>query len=57
MGPASGQVTVFFTAPGEKSGRYTGDPRNLPLGDHYEIQLDVGTPVVAPAPITRLGGL
>src|SRR6516164_4796358 len=44
VGPATGKVTVFFTSPGKASGIYTGDPRNLPLGDHYEIQLDVGTP-------------
>ncbi len=57
VGPATGKVTVFFTAPGEKTGLYTGDPRNLPLGDRYEIQLDVGTPVVAPVQVTNWGGL
>ncbi|HXY28436.1 MAG TPA: hypothetical protein VEH82_09175 [Acidimicrobiales bacterium] len=57
VGPATGPVTVFFTAPGEKTGIYTGDPRNLPLGDHYEIQLDVGSPVVAPVHVTNWGGL
>ena len=36
---------------------YTGDPRNLPLGDHYQIQLDVGTPIVAPVKVTNWGGL
>ena len=57
VGPATGPVTVFFTAPGEKTGIYTGDPRNLPLGDHYQIQLDVGSPVVAPVQVTNWGGL
>jgi hypothetical protein len=57
VGPAKGPVTVFFTAPGQKTGIYTGDPRNLPLGDHYEIQLDVGTPIVAPVKVTNWGGL
>jgi|HubBroStandDraft_1064217.scaffolds.fasta_scaffold126235_2 hypothetical protein len=57
VGPATGKVTVFFTAPGEKSGIYKGNPRNLPLGDHYEIQLDVGTPIVAPVQVTNWGGL
>jgi len=57
VGPATGPVTVFFTSPGKKSGLYTGDPRNLPLGDHYEIQLDVGTPIVAPVKVTNWGGL
>ena len=30
VGPATGQVTVFFTSPGKKPGIYTGNPRNLP---------------------------
>jgi hypothetical protein len=46
-----------LTAPGYQSAVYTGDPRNLPLGDHYEIQLDVGTPIVAPYKVTDWGGL
>jgi len=53
VGPATGKVTVFFTSPGKKAGIYTGDPRNLPLGDHYQIQLDVGTPIVAPFKVTN----
>jgi hypothetical protein len=57
VGPAKGPVTAFFTAPGEKTGIYTGDPRNLPLGDHYQIQLNVGTPIVAPVHVTTWGGL
>jgi hypothetical protein len=57
VGPAKGKVTVFFTSPGKKPGLYTGNPRNLPLGDHYQIQLDVGTPIVAPVQITDWGGL
>jgi hypothetical protein len=57
VGPATGKVTVFFTAPGEKAGIYTGDPRDLPLGDHYQIQLDVGTPIVAPFQVKNWGGL
>jgi hypothetical protein len=57
VGPAKGNVTVFFTSPGSKTGIYTGDPRNLPLGDHYQIQLVVGTPIVAPVKVTNWGGL
>ena len=57
VGPATGPVTVFFTSPGKKAGLYKGDPRNLPLGDHYQIQLDVGTPIVAPVNVTNWGGL
>jgi hypothetical protein len=52
VGSATGKVTAFF------DGRlYTGDPANLPLGHHYQIQLDVGTPIVAPVNITNWGGL
>ena len=57
VGSATGPVTVFFTSPGKKAGIYTGDPNNLPLGDHYQIQLDVGTPIVAPVQVTNWGGL
>ena len=57
VGPATGPVTVFFTSPGSKTGLYTGNPRNLPLGDHYQIQLVVGTPIVAPVKVTNWGGL
>jgi hypothetical protein len=57
VGPATGNVTVFFTAPGQKAKLYTGNPSNLPLGDHYQIQLNVGTPIVAPVQITNWGGL
>ena len=57
VGPAQGNVTVFFTSPGQKAKLYTGNPNNLPLGDHYQIQLVVGTPIVAPVQITNWGGL
>ncbi|HEX4127149.1 MAG TPA: hypothetical protein VHX67_06175 [Acidimicrobiales bacterium] len=57
VGPAQGNVTVFFTSPGKKAQLYTGNPRDIPLGDHYQIQLNVGTPVVAPVQITNWGGL
>jgi hypothetical protein len=40
VGPAKGTVTAFV---GGK--KYTGDPKNIPLGAHSEIQLDVGTVV------------
>ena len=57
VGPATGTVTVFFTSPGKKPMLYTGNPRDLPLGDHYQIQLVVGTPIVAPVQITNWGQL
>jgi hypothetical protein len=52
VGPATGTVTTFFDGK-----LYKGNPRDLPLGDHYQIQLDVGTPIVAPVHITDWGGL
>ena len=48
---------MFFTSPGKKPRLYTGNPSNLPLGDHYQIQLVVGTPIVAPVQMTNWGGL
>jgi hypothetical protein len=57
VGPATGKVTVFFASPGKKPGLYTGNPRDLPLGDHYQIQLVVGTPIVAPVQLTSWGQL
>jgi hypothetical protein len=57
VGSATGNVTVFFTSPGKSPQLYTGNPRDIPLGDHYQIQLNVGTPIVAPVQITNWGGL
>ena len=57
VGSATGKVTVFFSSPGKHPKLYTGDPRNLPLGDHYQIQLMVGTPIVAPVQINNWSGL
>ena len=57
VGPATGTVTVFFTTPGQEPRLYEGNPRNLPLGSHYQIQLDVGSPIVAPVEVTNWGGL
>jgi hypothetical protein len=57
VGSVTGKQTVFFTAPGKKVGIYKGDPANLPLGSHYQIQINVGTPVVQPVNITNWGDL
>jgi hypothetical protein len=57
VGPVTGNETVFFAAPGKKVGIYKGDPANLPLGSHYQIQIDVGTPIVKPVDITNWGDL
>jgi hypothetical protein len=51
-GPATGHVTAFF------NGRhYLGDPRDIPLLAHAQIQLDVGRPLVAPESIQFPPGL
>jgi len=54
VGPAKGHVTVIYN---EKV--FQGNPRNVPLTAHAQIQLEVGTPLVAPESInwTSTGGL
>jgi hypothetical protein len=52
VGPAKGTVTAFFNGK-----LYKGNPRDLPLGYHYQIQLDVGTPIVAPVKLKNFGQL
>ncbi len=52
VGPARGSVTALF------NGRvFIGNPRQLPLLPHAQIQLDVGRPLIAPARITFPQGL
>jgi hypothetical protein len=52
VGPARGKVTAFF------NGRlYTGNPRSIPLLAHAQIQLDVGSPLVAQQTIQSWNGL
>jgi hypothetical protein len=52
VGPASGHVTAIY------NGKvYRGNPRNIPLTAHAQIQLEVGTPLVAPETITFARGL
>jgi len=47
VGPAHGHVTVLV------DGKvFTGNPRDVPLNKHAEIQLEVGTPLVAPESIS-----
>lgn len=38
-----GKLTVFVNGR-----RYNGNPRDIELGSHLDIQIDVGTPVIAP---------
>lgn len=40
---AKGHLTIFLN-----NRRYRGNPRDLRLGSHEDIQIDVGRPVVAP---------
>jgi hypothetical protein len=52
VGSAKGHVTVFY------DGKvYQGNPRDIPLLDKAQIQLDVGTPLIAPDLITFPGSL
>lgn len=52
VGPAAGRVTAFY------DGRlFRGNPRNIPLSKHAQIQLDVGRPLVAPVGISFPSGL
>jgi len=52
VGPSRGHVTALY------NGRvYLGNPRDIPLTAHAQIQLEVGTPLVAPVSITWPGGL
>jgi hypothetical protein len=52
VGPISGRVTAIY------DGRlYQGNPRDIPLTAHAQIQLELGTPLVSPVAITFPGGL
>ena len=52
VGPASGPVTAIY------NGRlFEGNPRQIPLTAHAQIQLDVGRPLVAPLSIAFPAGL
>jgi hypothetical protein len=52
VGPAKGHVTVLYNGQ-----VYRGNPRNIPLTKHAQIQLEVGNPLVAPESITWSSGL
>jgi hypothetical protein len=52
VGPEKGHVTALY------NGKvYQGNPRDIPLNAHAQIQLEVGTPLVAPESITFPNGL
>jgi hypothetical protein len=51
-GPATGRVVALY------NGKvYLGNPRDIPLTSHAQIQLDVGTPLIAPQPVSFPAGL
>ena len=52
VGPARGHVVAIYNGQ-----VFQGDPRNIPLTAHAQIQLEVGTPHVAPEKITFPAGL
>ena len=52
VGPAKGPVIAIYNGQ-----RYAGNLRNIPLNAHAQIQLEVGTPLIAPVSITWPGGL
>jgi hypothetical protein len=52
IGPALGPVTALFDGH-----VFTGSPRQIPLLAHAQIQLEVGTPLVAPERISFPPGL
>ena len=52
VGPAKGHVTAY-----DNGQVYQGNPRNIPLSAHAQIQLEVGRPLVAPESITFPSGL
>jgi hypothetical protein len=52
VGPARGRVVALYNGQ-----VFKGDPRNIPLTAHGQIQLEVGTPLVAPEQITFPNGL
>jgi hypothetical protein len=51
-GPARGPVTALYNGQ-----VYRGNPRNIPLEKHAQIQLEVGKPLVSPASISFPNGL
>lgn len=52
VGPATGRVVALY------DGKvYQGNPRDIPLTAHAQIQLDIGTPLIAPQPVSFPTGL
>ena len=51
-GPATGRVVTLYNGQ-----VYQGNPRDIPLDAHAQIQLEIGTPLIAPQPVTFSAGL
>jgi hypothetical protein len=52
VGPVTGPVTALYNGQ-----VYKGNPRDIPLNAHAQIQLEIGTPLIAPESITWPSGL
>jgi hypothetical protein len=52
VGPATGHVVALYNGQ-----VYKGNPRDIPLTAHAQIQLEIGTPLIAPQPISFPSGL
>jgi hypothetical protein len=52
VGPHRGTVTAFYNGK-----RWPGDPRNIPLSNQTQVQLDIGSPIVPPESIKFPAGL
>jgi hypothetical protein len=52
VGPASGTVTALYNGQ-----VYRGNPQDIPLNAHAQIQLEVGRPLVAPEHLSNWHGL
>jgi len=52
VGPAKGTVVALYNGQ-----HYLGNPRDIPLTAHANIQLEVGKPLVAPVIVQSWGGL
>jgi hypothetical protein len=52
VGPVTGHVTALYNGQ-----VYLGNPRDIPLNAHARIQLEVGTPLIAPVSINWPSGL
>jgi hypothetical protein len=52
VGPAKGHVTAIYNGK-----LYQGNPRDIPLNAHAQIQLEVGKPLIGPTSISFPNGL